>query len=78
MNNQTNNGTMSYTKATVDIYFTGDTVCCERCPLLETYARKQCRRTGEYLVDTRYRGYWCPLVIQDDRKENENETIQRV
>lgn len=35
---------------------------CEICPLMETYARKQCRMTGEYLVDTRVRGYSCPLI----------------
>ena len=51
----------SYVKRTVDIYFTGDTVCCARCPLLETYARKQCRRTGEYIMDDRIPGAFCPL-----------------
>ena len=52
----------NYIKRTVDINFTGDTVCCARCPLLETYARKQCRRTGEYIVDDRVVGGWCPLT----------------
>ena len=51
-----------YIKRTVDIFFSGDTVCCARCPLLETYARKQCRKTGEYIVDDRGVGGWCPLV----------------
>jgi hypothetical protein len=37
--------------------------------MLETYARNQCRRTGEYLVDTRGRGYYCPLVIQDEENK---------
>lgn len=52
----------TYTKRTVDIYFTGDTVCCALCPLLETYSRKQCRRTSEYILDDRVAGGWCPLV----------------
>ena len=52
---------LEYIKRTVDIHFTGDTVCCARCPLLETYARKQCRRTGEYILDDRAVGGWCPL-----------------
>jgi hypothetical protein len=56
---------LSYVKRTVDIYFSGDTVCCARCPLLETYARKQCRKTGEYIVDDRAVGGWCPLVNPD-------------
>ena len=53
-------GCTSYITRTVDIHFTGD-ICCARCPLLETYARKQCRRTGEYILDDRIVGGWCPL-----------------
>ena len=53
--------TLTYVKRSVDIYFT-DSVCCARCPLLETYARKQCRKTGEYIVDDRTVGGWCPLI----------------
>lgn len=64
-------GVTGYTSATVELFFPEGEVCCEYCPLLETYARKQCRKTAEYIVDTRYRGYWCPLVIQEDRKEND-------
>jgi hypothetical protein len=30
--------------------------------LLETYARKQCRKTGEYIIDDRIVGGWCPLI----------------
>lgn len=55
-------GCTTYTKKWVDINFTGDEVCCARCPLLETYSRKQCRRTGEYILDDRTVGYWCPLA----------------
>lgn len=53
--------TLSYVKRTVEISFTGD-VCCARCPLMETYSRKQCRKSGEYIVDDRAVGGWCPLI----------------
>lgn len=56
------NGCTTYTKKWVDINFTGTEVSCARCPLLETYARKQCRRTGEYILDDRSIGFWCPLA----------------
>lgn len=62
------NGCLNYQMASVDIAFSVDSpdkVCCSLCPLMETYARKQCRRTGEYIVDDRNRGFWCPLVIKD-------------
>lgn len=61
---------LRYETATVEIYFP-DGVCCRYCPLLETYSRTQCRRTGEYIADTRGRGIWCPLEI----KEANNERI---
>lgn len=62
-------GVQYYTTTTVTIHFPEDRVCCQFCPLMETYARKQCRRTGEYIVDDRYPGYNCPLEI----KETEND-----
>lgn len=68
-------GVTSYTKATVELFFSNGNVCCELCPLMETYARKQCRRTGEYLLDTRYRGLWCPLHIEENIKEDKHETV---
>lgn len=58
-------GCANYTHRVVDLYFVGDAICCSRCPLLETYARKQCRRTGEYIVDDRVTGMFCPLVNPD-------------
>ncbi len=57
----TKDAVLSYTKRTLDINFTGE-VCCARCALLETYSRKQCRATAEYIVDDRAIGGWCPLV----------------
>lgn len=55
-----------YTKATVEIFFPENMVCCDYCPLMETYARKQCRKTGEYLADTRTIGYYCPLKFMEE------------
>jgi hypothetical protein len=61
------NGVRYYTKATAEIGFPEDRVCCDYCPMLETYARKQCRRTGEYLMDTRVTvGYYCPLEFNGE------------
>ncbi len=55
-----------YTRATVDIYFEPEHVACQYCPILETYARNQCRRTGEYIIDPRYTvGRYCPLKIKE-------------
>lgn len=59
-------GVTRYRKSTVEIYFPEDHVCCDLCPLLETYARKQCRRTGEYLLDTRTIGFDCPLKFEEE------------
>lgn len=67
------NQVLKYRRARVDIFFTGD-ICCDFCPLMETYARKQCRRTGEYLIDTRARGIFCPLT----EIEEEHEEIQTI
>lgn len=58
----TKNGVAWYTEATAKVFFPTDHVCCDFCPIMETYARKQCRLTGEYLADTRCNvGYMCPL-----------------
>ena len=61
----TESQSLTYTKRTVEITFSGETVCCARCPILETYSRKQCRKTGEYIVDDLTVGGWCPLVNPD-------------
>ena len=66
------NGVVWYTRATIDINFPEDHVCCDLCPLMETYARKQCRMTGEYLLDTRATvGYECPLDFKNKEETNE-------
>lgn len=61
----TKNGCTEYDRATVEINFPRGYVCCKLCPLLETYARLQCRRTGEYLLDDKGTGARCPLKIEE-------------
>lgn len=63
-------GVKWYTRASVDIFFPEGKVQCCMCPLLETYSRNQCRRTGEYLADTRGIGFLCPLNFEEDDVEN--------
>ena len=67
------NGVSWYTEAQASIYFPEGKVCCDLCPLMETYARKQCRLTGEYLLDTRIIGYRCPLKFIEKQEEKEND-----
>ena len=68
------NGVSWYTEAQATIYFPEDYVQCSKCPCLETYARNQCRLTGEYLVDTRTIGYRCPLkFIENKQEESKND-----
>ena len=59
-------GCLEYSVATVNISFEKGRETCQFCPLLETYSRNQCRRTGEYIVDTRGRGRWCPLDFKEE------------
>lgn len=47
------------------IYFEKDHICCAYCPFYETYSRKQCRLTGEYLLNEYGRGYYCRLELED-------------
>jgi len=60
------NGCLEYTTAMVDISFEKGQEKCQFCPLLETYSRNQCRRTGEYILDIRGRGRWCPLIFEEE------------
>lgn len=63
-------GVLEYVRATVDISFEPGHVACAYCPLLETYSRNQCRRTGEYIIDTRYTvGRYCPLNFEGGNNE---------
>lgn len=62
------NGVSEYVEARASIFFEADHVACQYCPLLETYARNQCRRTGEYILDTRVVGAWCPLEFKEAKE----------
>lgn len=64
-----NSGCTEYDEAIVKIYFPKGMVCCKLCPLLQTYSRNLCMRTGELLPDTNGTGMWCPLVIMDEENE---------
>jgi len=66
-------GVKSYLTAKVEIYFPEGIARCSTCPFLETYARKQCRRTGEYIVDDRFQGLWCPLDLQLPEPDEDND-----
>ena len=73
-------GVRYYTTVRVQFHFPEDRVCCDFCPLMETYARKQCRVSGEYLADTRTVGYACPLQPEPDEmnlaaKEKTDEKV---
>lgn len=70
----TTSSCLSYSERWVNIFFTDDEVCCKYCPLLETYARKQCRRTGEYITNDNTTGYWCPLLKAEGDTLVNNET----
>lgn len=60
------NGCLEYQTRYLVLHFSGDTVKCALCPLLETYARKQCRYSGEYLADGYLVGRLCPLTETPD------------
>ena len=60
------NGITKYQETSVPIFFPEGHVCCQLCPLLETYSRLQCRRTGEYLLDSKGRGFYCPLEFKEE------------
>lgn len=70
-------GVKNYLKAKVDIYFPEGIARCATCPMLETYARKQCRRTGEYIQDDRFQGMWCPLDLQLPDEPEGDEEVRR-
>lgn len=56
---------IEYTSTSVVINFPKDRVCCQLCPLLQTYSRNQCMRTGELIDDIKGVGGWCPLADYD-------------
>lgn len=68
------NGVRFYTKATVEIGFPEEDICCYRCPLMTTdygSKRERCSKTGEILISPMHSiGFDCPLKF---KKENEDE-----
>ena len=58
----TESSCLDYTSTSITINFPKDRVCCQFCPLLQTYSRNQCMRTGELITDIKGVGGWCPLV----------------
>lgn len=65
----TKNSCTSYISAGVVIHFPeSEGIQCELCPCLETYARKQCRLTGEYLADGYLVGGLCPLNLINEEE----------
>lgn len=65
-------GVKYYTKATVEISFPEDDLCCYRCPLMGTEYkpdREYCKRTGEYLPAPKHVvGFDCPLAFHTNEK----------
>ena len=72
------NGVRYYSKATAEICFPEDDICCYRCPLMgKTLGvdREICNRTGEILPSPRQTiGYECPLNF----KVNEERPFMEV
>lgn len=62
-------GVREYTKATVDIFFQKGEERCKFCPLMQTYSRPFCQRTGELIVDQLGRGMYCPLIFEEEKNE---------
>ena len=60
----TKNSVKYYTRAHLTVHFPEGNVRCTLCPLLETYSRKQCRLTGEYLAEGYLIGGMCPLDFE--------------
>ena len=65
------NGVSYYTKATVQIGFPEDDICCQWCPLMtrDPNLRDVCGKTGEILLAPKHTiGMDCPLKFEN--KEN--------
>ena len=61
------NGVSYYTKATVEIGFPEDDVCCHWCPLMtrDPNLRDICGKTGEILLASKHTtGFDCPLRFE--------------
>lgn len=68
------NSVLHYVKATVKIAFPEGHVCCDLCPLMHGYGRKQCARTGEYILDSASVGIWCPLEFEGGEEDGDSSS----
>lgn len=65
------NGVSYYTKATIEVGFPEDDVCCHWCPLMsrDPNLRDICGRTGEILLAPKHIiGVNCPLRFENKEK----------
>jgi len=66
------NGVRFYTKATVEIGFPEEDVCCHWCPFLAAdykLDREACKKTGEILLAPKHAiGFNCPLKFDEENK----------
>jgi hypothetical protein len=66
---QFSKGVSYYTKASVEIGFPEDDVCCHWCPLMGVESktdRPYCKRTGEYLIVPKLDiGARCPIKFNN-------------
>ena len=65
---QFNGGVSYYTKASVEIGFPEDDVCCHWCPLMtrDPNLRDICSKTGEILLASKHMiGVNCPLTFEN-------------
>lgn len=62
------NGVSYYTKATVEIGFPENDLCCYWCPLMQSQygtRREVCSKTGEILLAPKHSiGFDCPLKFE--------------
>lgn len=65
-------GVRYYTKATVEIGFPEDDVCCAWCPLMtrDPNLRDVCGKSGEILLAPKHStGFSCPLRFKEESDE---------
>ena len=65
---QFDNGVSYYTRATVEIGFPEDDICCHWCPLMtrDPNLRYICSKTGEILLSSKHMiGFNCPLKFNE-------------
>lgn len=60
----------------VSIFFPAGHIECDICPLLQTYSRRQCMRTGELIPAWQKRGYYCPLETPDELMPPEADEVK--